>query len=30
VPGLLELIEGELPSGRYQAREIVVSDQGRR
>jgi NAD(P)-dependent dehydrogenase (short-subunit alcohol dehydrogenase family) len=30
VPGLLELIEGELPSGRYQAREIVVSDPGRR
>lgn len=30
VPGLLELIAGELPSGRYQAREIVVSDQVRR
>ncbi len=25
VPGLLELIEGELPSGRYQAREILVA-----
>jgi NAD(P)-dependent dehydrogenase (short-subunit alcohol dehydrogenase family) len=25
VPGLLELIEGDLPSGRYQARQIVVS-----
>jgi NAD(P)-dependent dehydrogenase (short-subunit alcohol dehydrogenase family) len=24
VPGLLTLIEGELPSGRYQARELVV------
>jgi NAD(P)-dependent dehydrogenase (short-subunit alcohol dehydrogenase family) len=24
VPGLLRLIEGELPSGRYQAREIVA------
>lgn len=24
VPGLLELVEGELPSGRYQAREILV------
>jgi NAD(P)-dependent dehydrogenase (short-subunit alcohol dehydrogenase family) len=24
VPGLLELIEGELPSGRYQAREILA------
>ena len=23
VPGLLALIEGELPSGRYQARELV-------
>jgi NAD(P)-dependent dehydrogenase (short-subunit alcohol dehydrogenase family) len=30
VPGLLELIEGELPSGRYQAREIIVSGRGRR
>jgi NAD(P)-dependent dehydrogenase (short-subunit alcohol dehydrogenase family) len=24
VPGLLELIEGDLPSGRYQARELAV------
>ncbi len=24
VPGLIELIEGELPSGRYQARELAV------
>jgi hypothetical protein len=24
VPGLLELIDGELPSGRYQARAILV------
>jgi hypothetical protein len=23
VPGLLELIEGELPSGRYRAREMA-------
>ena len=23
VPGLLALIEGDLPSGRYQARELV-------
>jgi hypothetical protein len=23
VPGLLELIEGELPSGAYRARELV-------
>jgi NAD(P)-dependent dehydrogenase (short-subunit alcohol dehydrogenase family) len=29
VPGLLELIEGELPSGRYQARQVVVSEAGR-
>jgi NAD(P)-dependent dehydrogenase (short-subunit alcohol dehydrogenase family) len=29
VPGLLELIEGNLPSGRYQARQIVVSGAGR-
>jgi NAD(P)-dependent dehydrogenase (short-subunit alcohol dehydrogenase family) len=29
VPGLLELIEGDLPSGRYQARQIVVSGAGR-
>ena len=26
VPGLLRLIEGELPSGRYQARELAVSE----
>jgi hypothetical protein len=25
VPGLLELIEGTLPSGRYQARELVTA-----
>jgi NAD(P)-dependent dehydrogenase (short-subunit alcohol dehydrogenase family) len=25
VPGLLELIDGDLPSGRYQARQIVAS-----
>jgi NAD(P)-dependent dehydrogenase (short-subunit alcohol dehydrogenase family) len=25
VPGLLELIDGDLPSGRYRARQIVVS-----
>jgi NAD(P)-dependent dehydrogenase (short-subunit alcohol dehydrogenase family) len=30
VPGLLELIEGELPSGRYRAREIVISNEVRR
>jgi hypothetical protein len=24
VPGLLALIEGSLPSGRYQARELAV------
>ena len=29
VPGLLELIEGDLPSGRYQARQVVVSEAGR-
>jgi NAD(P)-dependent dehydrogenase (short-subunit alcohol dehydrogenase family) len=29
VPGLLELIEGDLPSGRYQARQIVVSEARR-
>ncbi len=29
VPGLLALIDGTLPSGRYQAREIVVSNQVR-
>ncbi|MGI8506376.1 MAG: SDR family oxidoreductase [Solirubrobacteraceae bacterium] len=29
VPGLLELIEGELPSGRYRAREIAVSEPAR-
>jgi NAD(P)-dependent dehydrogenase (short-subunit alcohol dehydrogenase family) len=29
VPGLLELIEGDLPSGRYQARQIVVGGAGR-
>jgi NAD(P)-dependent dehydrogenase (short-subunit alcohol dehydrogenase family) len=28
VPGLLELIEGDLPSGRYRAREIVASGAG--
>jgi NAD(P)-dependent dehydrogenase (short-subunit alcohol dehydrogenase family) len=27
VPGLLALIEGELPSGRYQARELVESTE---
>jgi NAD(P)-dependent dehydrogenase (short-subunit alcohol dehydrogenase family) len=26
VPGLLRLIEGDLPSGRYQARELAVSE----
>jgi hypothetical protein len=26
VPGLLELIEGDLPSGRYLAREIVPEE----
>jgi NAD(P)-dependent dehydrogenase (short-subunit alcohol dehydrogenase family) len=26
VPGLLRLIEGELPSGRYQARELAASE----
>jgi hypothetical protein len=26
VPGLLALIEGTLPSGRYQARTVPVSD----
>ena len=25
VPGLLGLIEGELPSGRYRAREVEVT-----
>jgi hypothetical protein len=25
VPGLLELIEGDLPSGRYQSREMFVA-----
>jgi hypothetical protein len=25
VPGLLALIEGSLPSGRYRARDLVVS-----
>ena len=29
VPGLLELIEGELPSGRYQARELAGRGEGR-
>jgi NAD(P)-dependent dehydrogenase (short-subunit alcohol dehydrogenase family) len=29
VPGLLELIDGELPSGRYQAREILVAASSR-
>jgi NAD(P)-dependent dehydrogenase (short-subunit alcohol dehydrogenase family) len=29
VPGLLALIEGDLPSGRYRARELVVADQVR-
>jgi len=29
VPGLLELIEGELPSGRYRAREIAMSEPAR-
>jgi NAD(P)-dependent dehydrogenase (short-subunit alcohol dehydrogenase family) len=29
VPGLLELIEGSLPSGRYQAREIEVPEKAR-
>jgi hypothetical protein len=24
VPGLLALLEGDLPSGRYQARELVA------
>jgi NAD(P)-dependent dehydrogenase (short-subunit alcohol dehydrogenase family) len=28
VPGLLELIEGDLPSGRYQARELPVGASG--
>jgi NAD(P)-dependent dehydrogenase (short-subunit alcohol dehydrogenase family) len=28
VPGLLELIEGDLPSGRYQARELAVEAAG--
>jgi NAD(P)-dependent dehydrogenase (short-subunit alcohol dehydrogenase family) len=28
VPGLLELIEGDLPSGRYQARELAVGAAG--
>ncbi len=27
VPGLLELVEGELPSGRYQARELAVASR---
>ena len=25
IPGLLELVDGDLPSGRYQARELVVA-----
>jgi NAD(P)-dependent dehydrogenase (short-subunit alcohol dehydrogenase family) len=29
VPGLLELIEGDLPSGRYQAREIMATEGSR-
>ncbi len=28
VPGLLELIEGDLPSGRYRARELVHTEVG--
>jgi NAD(P)-dependent dehydrogenase (short-subunit alcohol dehydrogenase family) len=28
VPGLLELIEGDLPSGRYRARELVGTEVG--
>jgi NAD(P)-dependent dehydrogenase (short-subunit alcohol dehydrogenase family) len=28
VPGLLELIEGDLPSGRYRARELVRTEAG--
>ena len=27
VPGLLALIDGELPSGRYRARELGVTDR---
>jgi hypothetical protein len=26
VPGLLELVEGTLPSGRYKARDLVAVD----
>jgi len=29
VPGLLELIEGELPSGRYRAAEVLVDEAAR-
>jgi hypothetical protein len=28
VPGLLELIEGDLPSGRYAARELAAGRAG--
>jgi hypothetical protein len=27
VPGLLELIEGKLASGRYQARELALDEE---
>ena len=29
VPGLMELLEGELPSGRYEARTLIHADGGR-
>jgi hypothetical protein len=28
VPGLLALIEGELPSGRYTARDVIPAEVG--
>jgi hypothetical protein len=29
VPGLVELLEGELPSGRYEARALIHAEGGR-